>query len=181
MDWGAWWAAVYGVAQSQTRLKRLSSSSSSGSVGKESDHNVVDPCLIPGSGRSPGEGNGNLLWHFCLENSMDRGARQATVHGSRESDTTVWLNKSLIYFWYWLLIFFSLIFYIILNTVVSFLLIFSKNQILGFSFFSIDFLFWILFTLDLIWSPFHNFLWWKIRLFKIFFIPIYASTAWVSL
>ena len=33
-----------------------------------------DPDLIPGSGRSPGEGNGNLLQYSCLENSMDRGA-----------------------------------------------------------------------------------------------------------
>ena len=37
--------------------------------------------LIPGSGRSPGEGNGNPLQYSCLENPMDRGACQATVHG----------------------------------------------------------------------------------------------------
>ena len=37
--------------------------------------------LIPGLGRFPGEGNGNLLQYFCLENSMDRGAWRATVHG----------------------------------------------------------------------------------------------------
>ena len=36
---------------------------------------------IPGSGRSPGEGNGNLLQYSYLENPMDRGAWQATVHG----------------------------------------------------------------------------------------------------
>ena len=36
--------------------------------------------LIPVSGRSPGEGNGNPLWYSCLENPMDRGAWQATVH-----------------------------------------------------------------------------------------------------
>ena len=36
---------------------------------------------IPGSGRSPGVGNGNLVWYSCLENSVDRGAWQATVHG----------------------------------------------------------------------------------------------------
>ena len=40
-----------------------------------------DESLIPGSGRSPGEGNGNPLQYSCLENSMDRGAWQATVHG----------------------------------------------------------------------------------------------------
>ena len=42
---------------------------------------------IPGSGRSPAEGNGNLLQHSCLENSMDRGAWRATVHGVRKSWT----------------------------------------------------------------------------------------------
>ena len=36
---------------------------------------------IPGSGRSSGVGNGNPFWYSCLENSMDRGAWQATVHG----------------------------------------------------------------------------------------------------
>ena len=40
--------------------------------------------LIPGSGRSPGEGNGYPLQHFCLENSMGRGALQATVHGQNK-------------------------------------------------------------------------------------------------
>ena len=42
-----------------------------------------DMGLIPGSGQSPGVGNGNLLQYSCLENSMDRGAWQATVHGSQ--------------------------------------------------------------------------------------------------
>ena len=41
----------------------------------------VDPGLIPGSGRSPREGNRNLLQYSCLENPMDRGAWQVTVHG----------------------------------------------------------------------------------------------------
>ena len=46
--------------------------------------------LIPGSGRFPGEGNGNLLQYSCLENSMDRGAWWATVHGGhKESDMTL--------------------------------------------------------------------------------------------
>ena len=40
-----------------------------------------DPGLIPESGRSPGEGNGNLLQYSCLKNPMDRGAWLATVHG----------------------------------------------------------------------------------------------------
>ena len=46
-----------------------------------------DMGLIPGSGRSPGEGNGNPLQYSCLENSMDRGAWRATVHGIAELDT----------------------------------------------------------------------------------------------
>ena len=48
---------------------------------KASACNVGDLGLIPGSGRSPGEGNGNPLQYSCLENSMDRGAWWATVHG----------------------------------------------------------------------------------------------------
>ena len=51
------------------------------SVGEESACNAGDPGLIPESGRSPGEGNGNSLQCSCLENPMDRGAQQATVHG----------------------------------------------------------------------------------------------------
>ena len=47
------------------------------SDGKESACNAGDPGLIPGSGRSPGEGNGYPLQYFCLENSMDRRAWQA--------------------------------------------------------------------------------------------------------
>ena len=42
---------------------------------------------IPGLGRSPGEGNGNLLQYSCLENSMDRGAWRATIHGVAKSWT----------------------------------------------------------------------------------------------
>ena len=45
-----------------------------GSDGKVSAYNVGDPGSTPGSGRSSGEGNGNLLWYSCLENPMDRGA-----------------------------------------------------------------------------------------------------------
>jgi len=53
----------------------------SGSGGKESACFVGDPCLIPGLGRSPGEGNDYALQYSCLENSMDRGAWWATVRG----------------------------------------------------------------------------------------------------
>ena len=45
-----------------------------GSDGKVSAYNVGDPSLIPGSGRSAGEGNGNPLQCYCLENPMDGGA-----------------------------------------------------------------------------------------------------------
>ena len=55
-----------------------------GSSGKESACNVGDLGLIPGLGRSPGEGNGYPLQCYCLENPMDRGARPATVHGVTE-------------------------------------------------------------------------------------------------
>jgi len=51
------------------------------SVSKESVCNAGDPGSIPGSGRSPGEENGNPLQYSCLENPMDRGGWQATVHG----------------------------------------------------------------------------------------------------
>ena len=48
-----------------------------------------DAGSIPGSGRSPGVENGNLLQYSCLENSVDRGAWQAIVHGvTKESDMT---------------------------------------------------------------------------------------------
>ena len=46
-----------------------------------------DVGLIPGLGRSPGIGNGNPLQDSCLENSMDRGARRATVHVVEENQT----------------------------------------------------------------------------------------------
>ena len=51
---------------------------------KESACNAGDVGSVPGLGRSPGEGNGNLLQYSCLENCMDRGAWQATVHGVAE-------------------------------------------------------------------------------------------------
>ena len=49
--------------------------------------NVGDVGLIPGSGRSSEKGNGYPLQYSCLENSMDRGAWQATVHGVTKSQT----------------------------------------------------------------------------------------------
>ena len=60
------------------------------SVSKKSNFSVRDPGLIPGSGRSPGEGNGNPLQYSCLENPVERGAWQATVHEGRKTQT--WLS-----------------------------------------------------------------------------------------
>ena len=110
-DGGAWWAAVYGVTQSQTRLKWLSSSSSSDRLVRKSwkyariikgEINLTiwgnlfgqwwlssknlpakqeDLGLIPGLGRFPGEWNGNPLQYSCLGNPIDKGASRATVHG----------------------------------------------------------------------------------------------------
>ena len=60
-----------------------------GSDSKESAWNAENQDSIPGSGRSPGKWNGYSLQYSCLENSMDRGTRQATVPGvSKESDKT---------------------------------------------------------------------------------------------
>ena len=56
-----------------------------GSVVKNLPANAGDVSSIPGSGRSPREGNDNPLQYSCLENPMDRGAWQATVHGVAES------------------------------------------------------------------------------------------------
>ena len=58
-----------------------------GSESKESTCNAGDLGSIPGLGRSPGEGHGNPLQYSCLENHMDRGAWQATVHGVTKSQT----------------------------------------------------------------------------------------------
>ena len=90
-DEGAWWAAVYGVAQSRTRLKRLSSKGfPGGSDGKESYCNAGDRGSIPGSERSPEEGNGNPIQYSGLENPMD------SPWGCKESDMTQWLSTSMI-------------------------------------------------------------------------------------
>ena len=56
--------------------------------GEEFTCNTGDLGSIPGSGRSPGGGNGHPLQYFCQDKPMDRGAWQATVHGVEESDTT---------------------------------------------------------------------------------------------
>ena len=60
-----------------------------GSDGKESSCNAGDLGLIPGLGRSPGEGDGYLLKFSCLENSMHRGTWRGIVRGVTESDLYV--------------------------------------------------------------------------------------------
>ena len=70
------------LAPSQIETLYLFSTFPGGSGGKESACNAGDPSLIPGSRRSPGEGNGNPLQYSYLENPTDRGAWLATVHGA---------------------------------------------------------------------------------------------------
>ena len=66
-----------------------------GSVVKKLPANVGDAGLIPGSGRSPGNGNGIPLQYSCLGNPMNRGVWQATVHGvAKESEMTYRLNNN---------------------------------------------------------------------------------------
>ena len=80
-DRGAQWAIVHGVAKSRTRLSYFTLLHfPRSSVGKESACDARDLGFIPGSERSPAEGNGNPLQYHCLENPMDRGGWQATVH-----------------------------------------------------------------------------------------------------
>ena len=72
-----------GISITLTDLKDFSG----GSVVKNLPANAGDVDSIPGLRRSPGEGNGNPLQYSCLENPIDRGAWQATVHGvARLSD-----------------------------------------------------------------------------------------------
>ena len=58
-----------------------------GSVGQESAWSAEDLDLIPRSGRSPGEGNGDTVQYSWQQNPMDKGAWQATVHGVAKSQT----------------------------------------------------------------------------------------------
>ena len=70
---------------------------SGGSLGKNPPASVGDPRdvgLIPGSGRSPGGGHGNLLQYSCLENATDGGTWQAAVHSVAESDKTEAIEHS---------------------------------------------------------------------------------------
>ena len=71
-----------------------------GSDGKASVYNAGDLGSSPGLGRSPGEGNGNPLQYYCLENPMDRGAWRATYSPRvlKESDTTEQLSTHMYFF-----------------------------------------------------------------------------------
>ena len=68
-----------------------------GSVGKESTCKAGDPGLIPGWGRSSGEGNGNPLQYSCLENSMERRVWWTVVHGVAKSHTQLRVWVSIVY------------------------------------------------------------------------------------
>ena len=102
LDRRPWWATVRRVPNSWTWLKWLRAPASVGAhthtlprrrSGKEFASHCRrwrDVGLIRGPGRSPGAGNGNLLHYSCLENSMDRGAWPATVHGVTRCQ--IWLS-----------------------------------------------------------------------------------------
>ena len=86
------WSHRVGHKWSDFRLKSSSGNSiwwgfPYSSVGKESVCNARDLGSIPGSRRSPGDGNGNPLQYSCVENPMDRGAWQAKIHGVPKSWT----------------------------------------------------------------------------------------------
>ena len=97
MERGAWWDTVSGVAESQKRLGDLALMHiimvtlglgfPGGSDSQESACNAEDLGSIPGSRRSPGEGNGDPPQYSCLKNPMDRGAWQAIVHGVTKNQT----------------------------------------------------------------------------------------------
>ena len=102
----AWRAAVHGVAKSQTWLNWTELNLQFGEIWLQRTHTQValvvknppahardvrDTVSVPGLGRSPGVGNGNPLQHSCLENSTDRGAWQAIVHGAAKNRT--WLSN----------------------------------------------------------------------------------------
>ena len=69
------------------KLNRTELNFPDGSDSEESACSAGDPGSIPESGRSPGEGTNYPLQYSCLQNSLDRGAWQATVHGDAESQT----------------------------------------------------------------------------------------------
>ena len=99
-DRGVWGATVLRVSQSQLNWLRMNATSGHNwgfrGMGKNppanagDTRNAGDMGLIPELGRSSGVGNGNLLQYSCQDNSMDRGAWWATVHGVTKNQT--WLS-----------------------------------------------------------------------------------------
>ena len=107
MDREAWRAVVHGIAKSQKWLSNWIDWTESPNRSETwasqvalvvknllaNAGNIRDLGSIPGSGRSPGGGHGNPLQYSCLENLMDRGAWQATVHKVAQSQTLLkWLS-----------------------------------------------------------------------------------------
>ena len=87
------WLLFYGLRNNTWELLKVSAFYSQfpgGAVGKNPPASAGAACSSPGSGRSPGEGNGNPLQGSCLEIFIDRGAWRGTVHGVAESQTCVW-------------------------------------------------------------------------------------------
>ena len=84
----SWLICSLHAHDNQKRKPELSLRLPRGFSGKESTCNAGDTGSIPGAGRFPGGGNGNPLQYSCLENSRDRGAWWATVHGVSKSQTT---------------------------------------------------------------------------------------------
>ena len=129
VDRRAWWATVHGVTKSWTWLNDSHTHTHThtqsifiylfgcagfpgGSDGKASACSAEDRVLIPGVGRSPGEGNDNPLQYSCLENPMDGGAwyNPCGLYGHKESDTTEWLHFHFLFTW--LLVFFHFVLYL---------------------------------------------------------------------
>ena len=101
MEREAWRAAVHGVTKSRTWLTNWTElteklpvvSNRASQVArwlKNPPTDTGDTGSIPGSGKTPGRGNGNPLQHSCLKNPMDRGTWQVTVHGAAKSQ--IWLS-----------------------------------------------------------------------------------------
>ena len=86
MDRGAWWLQSMGSLNNNNHLWLR--------IHLLMQGDAVDSGLSPGLGRCPGEGNGNPLQYPCLENSMDRGAWWATVHGVTKSWTRLTVQFS---------------------------------------------------------------------------------------